>query len=83
MADLVGTELVSRSQAKRLLARCEQFQEVTLDFSRVSGIAPAFADEALRVWPGQHPGVVLRHSGASESVSARIERARRNGAGRS
>jgi anti-sigma regulatory factor (Ser/Thr protein kinase) len=78
-ADLAGPELVSRSQAKRLLARCEQFQEVTLDFSRVTGIAPAFADEAFRVWPDQHPGVLVRHSGANETVRGLIERALRNG----
>ncbi len=80
-ADLVGTELVSRSQAKRLLARCEQFQRVTLDFKGVTGMAPAFADEAFRVWPSQHPAVILETSGADEVLAGRIERARRGAQG--
>lgn len=78
-AALVGKELVSRSQAKRLLARCEQFQRVTLNFGGVTQVAPAFADEAFRVWPSQHAGVSLDHVGASDEVRARIEHVRRRG----
>jgi hypothetical protein len=78
-ADLVGTELVSRSQAKRLLARCEHFREVTLDFGNVISIAPAFADEAFRVWPSAHPDVKIRHQNANAGVESLISRALRNG----
>ena len=42
----VGEEkLVSRSQAKRLLARLDRFENVVLDFIGVESIGQAFADE--------------------------------------
>jgi anti-sigma regulatory factor (Ser/Thr protein kinase) len=78
-ADLAGADLVSRSQAKRLLARCEHFKEVTLDFTNVASVTPAFADEAFRVWPSQHPTVTVRHVNANRTIGAQIARARRNG----
>src|SRR5205823_6040733 len=42
--------LVSRSQAKRLLARFDKFTEVCLDFAGVDSIGQAFADEIFRVF---------------------------------
>ena len=36
---------VLRSQAKRLLARVEQFRTVRLEFIRIDAIGPAFADD--------------------------------------
>ena len=42
--------LVSRSQAKRLLARLDKFEVVILDFEGVSAIGQAFADEIFRVF---------------------------------
>jgi len=52
-----GEELVSRSQAKRILARFEQFSEVILDFQGVETIGQPFADEIFRVYRNQHPNV--------------------------
>ncbi len=81
-ADLMrhpGESLVSRSQAKRLLARCESFREVTLDFKGVDSIGPAFADEVFRVFPSLHPAVAIHHENANEAVLRMIERARKNG----
>ena len=72
-----GEELVSRSQAKRLLARCERFRRLLLDFRGVDSIGPAFADEVFRVFPAQHPGLVIEHRNASPEVQRMIERARR------
>ncbi len=69
--------LISRSQAKRLLARFERFKEVILDFSNVESIGPAFADEIFRVFTQQHPNIVLRHTNASEEVRKMIVRAQR------
>lgn len=44
----VGDEnLVSRSQAKRLLARLDRFEDVILDFNGVDSIGQAFADGIL------------------------------------
>ncbi len=73
-----GASLVSRSQGKRLLARCEEFREVVLDFRGIDSIGPAFADEVFRVFPAQHPEVVVRHENAGEEVLRMIERARKN-----
>jgi len=42
--------LISRSQAKRLLVRFERFKEIILDFENVESIGQAFADEIFRVF---------------------------------
>ena len=47
--------LVSRSQAKRLLARCDRLKVVVLDFSGVASVGQAFADEVFRVFGIRHP----------------------------
>jgi hypothetical protein len=54
---LDGDPLISRSQAKRVLARVELFRTVLFDFSRVSSIGQAFADEMFRVFAHTHPGI--------------------------
>jgi len=46
---------VSRSQAKRLLARFDRFERIELDFSDVDEIGQGFADEIFRVFQTQHP----------------------------
>lgn len=65
-------KLVSRSQAKRVLARFEHFSEVMLDFSGVSTIGQAFADEIFRVYARNHPNVAVIPVLASEEVKAMI-----------
>ena len=40
-------QLISRSQAKRLLARIDKFKVVWFGFDRVVGIGSAFADEVF------------------------------------
>lgn len=50
-----GEQLVSRSQAKRVLARFDKFSEVLLDFKGVDMIGQAFADEIFRVFKYAHP----------------------------
>lgn len=73
----LGTEnLISRSQGKRLVARFERFEKVMLDFSGVSEIGQAFADEVFRVFPLTHPATELSVSDASPDVLAMIQRAR-------
>ena len=54
-----GQQLVSRSQAKRILARFEQFTEVMLDFKGVEDIGQGFADEIFRIFPQTHPDIPL------------------------
>jgi hypothetical protein len=68
-----GTEqLVSRSQAKRLLARFEKFKEVMLDFTGVSFIGQGFADEIFRVFRIEHPEVSIVSLGATPEIERMI-----------
>lgn len=52
-------QLISRSQAKRLIARFDRFRTVVLDFSDVREIGQAFADELFRVYGSNHRGTEL------------------------
>jgi anti-sigma regulatory factor (Ser/Thr protein kinase) len=72
----VGDEnLISRSQAKRLLQRVDRFRCVVLDFEGVAGIGQAFADEIFRVFANAHPEVELIHIHAAPDVQQMIRRA--------
>ncbi|MGA8555289.1 MAG: STAS-like domain-containing protein, partial [Candidatus Acidiferrales bacterium] len=75
MAEHSKDDLISRSQAKRLLLRIDRFRTVVLDFENVNQIGQAFADEIFRVFARRHPGVDLQFSNANESVSKMIRRA--------
>ena len=70
--------LVSRSQAKRLLTRVDRFKVVVLDFSGVSSIGQAFADEVFRVFVNRHPEVEINAINDTEDVRKMISRARSN-----
>jgi len=75
----IGDEnLVSRSQAKRLLERIDRFQEVVLDFDKVDSIGQAFADEIFRVYRLQHPNVNIVAINDNENVAKMIMRALTN-----
>jgi hypothetical protein len=67
--------LISRSQAKRLLARFDRFKEVLLDFQEVPSIGQAFADEVFRVFKNHNPKVGLRYVNANRQVDGMIKRA--------
>ena len=72
----VGDEnLVSRSQAKRLMQRVERFRTVVLDFSGMASIGQAFADEVFRVFASAHPAVELIPVHAAPAVQQMIRRA--------
>lgn len=72
----IGKEnLVSRSQAKRLVARFEGFKTVVLDFTEVPEIGQAFADEVFRVFANSHPHVELIPVKANSNVQQMINRA--------
>jgi anti-sigma regulatory factor (Ser/Thr protein kinase)/anti-anti-sigma regulatory factor len=64
--------LVSRSQAKRLLTRFERFKEIVLDFENVDSIGQAFADEIFRVFASQNPNVHLIPVNTNEQVEKMI-----------
>lgn len=72
----VGDEnLISRSQAKRLMQRVDRFRHVVLDFRDVTIIGQAFADEIFRVFAHAHPEVELVPVHAVPEVQQMIRRA--------
>lgn len=72
---LFGTRLISRSEAKRLVAGLSRFAEVVLDFTGVEEIGQGFADEVFRVWARAHPKVRLKPVNMSEAVEFMVRRA--------
>ncbi len=68
-------KLVSRSRARRLLARFDRFEEVLLDFEGVPSIGQAFADEIFRVFQNEHPSVRIGYVRATDEVEGMIRRA--------
>lgn len=75
LAQYGNEKLVSRSQAKRLLARVDRFKVVILDFQDVETIGQAFADEVFRVFRRQHPEIDMFPIRANRNVEAMISRA--------
>jgi hypothetical protein len=70
--------LISRSQAKRLLARFDRFKTVVLDFEGIQTIGQAFADEVFRVFAQEHPDIMMTEINANPDVHRMIDRARRH-----
>jgi len=68
--------LVSRSQAKRLLTRLDRFKEIVFDFETVDTIGQAFADEIFRVFQNEHPDILLSWVNGTTEVTQMIMRAR-------
>lgn len=69
-----GEFLMSRSQAKRLVARFEHFQKVILDFQDVTSIGQGFADQIFRVYQNEHPNVQLFVINATDDIKDMIQR---------
>ena len=72
LAQYGGENLISRSQAKRLLVRFERFKEIVLDFKNVEMIGQAFADEVFRVYQNAHPQTHISTINTNEEVSHMI-----------
>ncbi len=66
--------LISRSQAKRLLTRFDRFKEIVLDFQDVETIGQAFTDEIFRVFHNEYPNINLYPINANEQVLNMIKR---------
>jgi anti-sigma regulatory factor (Ser/Thr protein kinase) len=75
LAEQNPNDLVSRSQAKRLLLRIDRFRTVVLDFTNVNQIGQAFADEIFRVFARSHANVALQYVNANDEVLRMIKRA--------
>jgi hypothetical protein len=69
-------DLVSRSQARRILNGLELFAEVILDFASIQYIGQAFADEIFRVFPSMNPNTTIIEINANTDVQNMINRAR-------
>jgi hypothetical protein len=78
LAQYGNDRLISRSQAKRVVARVELFKVVIFNFENVSTIGQAFADEIFRVFARQHPEIEILVSHANSEVQRMIERAKAN-----
>jgi anti-sigma regulatory factor (Ser/Thr protein kinase) len=70
-----NAELISRSQAKRLMNRLNRFKEVILDFEGIETIGQGFADQIFRVYRKEHPHVHISHSRTKPAVLGMIRRA--------
>jgi anti-sigma regulatory factor (Ser/Thr protein kinase) len=73
LARFGGDNLVSRSQAKRLLARFDNFTRIILDFEGIDFIGQAFADEIFRVFKNSHPNIALVYIRTNEAVELMIK----------
>jgi hypothetical protein len=80
LAKFGSGELVSRSQAKRVLARVHLFSTVIFDFKDVEEIGQAFADQIFRVYANEHPDILLVPLNMRKQVEEMVERARSPGA---
>ena len=72
----LGTVLVSRSEARRLVARLTDFRHATLDFSGVDVVGQGFCDELFRVFAGAHPEVTLEPVAMNDAIAFMVGRAR-------
>lgn len=72
LAQFQNEGLVSRSQAKRLLARVERFTHVILDFKGIDEIGQAFADQIFRVFTRENPNITLTTKNTNETIDKMI-----------
>ena len=70
-------EPIARSQARRIVYRLEEFQQVEFDFSGIEFMGQGFADEVFRVFQNKHPEIELIPLHANESVLGMIKHVRR------
>lgn len=68
-------KLISRSQAKQVVNRLEEFKFITFDFDDIENIGQGFADEIFRVFWKKYPELKLDWINASIEVEKMIKRA--------
>jgi STAS-like domain of unknown function (DUF4325) len=74
LAQMNQENLLSRSQAKRILTGIDRFKLVELDFSGVTEIGQAFADEIFRVYSNAHPEINIIPVNTNPDVQRMIKR---------
>ncbi len=67
--------MVSRSQARRVLARVNRFKHVGLDFQGVEKIGQPFADEIFRVFSLEHPDITIYSLNENDQIKSVIKNA--------
>ncbi|MCH5251914.1 MAG: STAS-like domain-containing protein [Lachnospiraceae bacterium] len=72
LKNIYETYPVSRSQAKRLCNRLENFMEVELDFAEIEEIGQGFAHQIFCVFQNDHPGIELIPVNMSTEVEKMI-----------
>jgi biotin operon repressor/anti-sigma regulatory factor (Ser/Thr protein kinase) len=65
-------ECISRSEAKRLVSKLDNFSEITLDFKGVDTIGQAFADEVFRVFLNAHQTLCFKIINLKPALKAMI-----------
>jgi len=71
-----GDNMISRSQAKRVLEGMEKFENITLDFKDVHTVGQGFADEIFRVWQNEYPDIKIDYRHANENITFMLKRAK-------
>jgi len=71
----VDKNLLSRSEARRVMMGLDKFRDIVLDFNGVETVGQSFADEIFRVWKNANPGKNIGHINADENVEFMIKRA--------
>jgi hypothetical protein len=71
----IGTEFVSRSEARRLLDGLDtDFEIIDVDFAGVTDVGQGFVDELVRVWPRTHPGKSVNPLNMNDAVEFMVRR---------
>jgi len=70
----MGTDYISRSQARRILSGLDSFRKITLDFSEVETVGQAFVDEVFRIWQYKHPKIDIVPQNVNENIAFMINR---------
>lgn len=70
-------DLISRSEAKKILAGAELFRSIIMDFKNVDTIGQGFADEVFRVFQNLHPEIKIGTKNANSFIERMIEYVKR------
>lgn len=70
----IGSDYISRSQARRILVGLDKFKTITLDFNGVETVGHSFADEVFRVWKSRHPNITINYQRANKNIDFIIKR---------
>lgn len=70
----MGTDYISRSQARRILVGLHKFKTIILDFEGIETVGQAFADEVFRIWQSHHPKIKIIPQHTNENIDFMIKR---------